>query len=165
MERLELGYPALAAINPRLIYASISGFGASGPYRNRGGFDLVAQGMSGLMSVTGFPGGPPAKVGVPITDIGAGSFTAFGILAAYIHAQRTGQGQQVDASLLEAGIAYTVWESSEYFATGAIPGPLGSAHRVNAPYQALRTSDGYINIGAASSPPGNNSAAPSARTP
>ena len=152
MERLELGYPALAAINPRLIYASISGFGASGPYRNRGGFDLVAQGMSGLMSVTGFPGGPPAKVGVPITDIGAGSFTAFGILAAYIHAQRTGQGQQVDASLLEAGIAYTVWESSEYFATGAIPGPLGSAHRVNAPYQALRTSDGYINIGAASQP-------------
>ncbi len=152
MERLGLDYPALAAINPRLIYASISGFGASGPYRNRGGFDLVAQGMSGLMSVTGFPGGPPAKVGVPITDIGAGSFTACGILAAYIHAQRTGQGQQVDASLLEAGIAYTVWESSEYFATGAIPGPLGSAHRVNAPYQALRTSDGYINIGAASQP-------------
>ena len=104
------------------------------------------------MSVTGFPDGPPAKVGVPITDIGAGSFTAFGILAAYIHAQRTGQGQQVDGSLMEAGIAYTIWESSEYFATGEIPGPLGSAHRVNAPYQALRTSDGYINIGAASQP-------------
>ena len=152
MERLGLGYADLAAINPRLVYASISGFGGSGPYRNRGGFDLVAQGMSGLMSVTGFPGGPPAKVGVPITDIGAGSFTAFGILAAYLHAQRTGQGQQVDASLLEAGIAYTVWESSEYFASGAIPGPLGSAHRVNAPYQALRTADGYINIGAASQP-------------
>ena len=152
MERLGLGYAALAQINPRLVYASISGFGGTGPYRNRGGFDLVAQGMSGLMSVTGFPGGPPAKVGVPITDIGAGSFTAFGILAAYIHAQRTGQGQQVDASLLEAGIAYTVWESSEYFASGEIPGPLGSAHRVNAPYQALRTADGYINIGAASQP-------------
>lgn len=152
MERLGLGYEALSAINPRLIYASISGFGGTGPYRNRGGFDLVAQGMSGLMSVTGFPGGPPAKVGVPITDIGAGSFAAFGILAAYIHAQRTGQGQQVDASLLEAGIAYTVWESSEYFASGEIPGPLGSAHRVNAPYQALRTRDGYINIGAASQP-------------
>ena len=152
MARLGLGYEALSAINPRLIYASISGFGGTGPYRSRGGFDLVAQGMSGLMSITGFPDGPPAKVGVPITDIGAGSFTAFGILAAYIHAQRTGQGQQVDASLLEAGIAYTVWESSEYFASGEIPGPLGSAHRVNAPYQALRTGDGYINIGAASQP-------------
>ncbi len=152
MERLELGYDALAALNPRLVYASISGFGGSGPYRSRGGFDLVAQGMSGLMSITGFPDGPPAKVGVPITDIGAGSFTAFGILAAYIHAQRTGQGQQVDASLLEAGIAFTVWESAEYFAIGEVPGPLGSAHRVNAPYQALRTSDGYINIGAASQP-------------
>ena len=152
MDRLGLGYESLAEINPRLVYASISGFGGTGPYRNRGGFDLVAQGMSGLMSVTGFPGGPPAKVGVPITDIGAGSFTAVGILAAYIHAQRTGQGQQVDGSLMEAGIAYTIWESSEYFATGEIPGPLGSAHRVNAPYQALRTSDGYINIGAASQP-------------
>ncbi len=152
MDRLGLGYETLATINPRLVYASISGFGGSGPYRNRGGFDLVAQGMSGLMSVTGFPDGPPAKVGVPITDIGAGSFAAFGILAAYIHAQRTGQGQQVDGSLMEAGIAFTVWESSEYFATGEIPGPLGSAHRVNAPYQALRTSDGYINIGAASQP-------------
>ena len=152
MGRLGLGYDELSQINPRLVYASISGFGGSGPYRNRGGFDLVAQGMSGLMSITGFPGGPPAKVGVPITDIGAGSFTAFGILAAYIHAERTGQGQQVDASLLEAGIAFTVWESAEYFAIGEIPGPLGSAHRVNAPYQALRTSDGYINIGAASQP-------------
>ncbi len=152
MDRLGLGYDALAEINPRLIYASISGFGGTGPYRNRGGFDLVAQGMSGLMSITGFPGGPPAKVGVPITDIGAGSFTAFGILAAYIHAQNTGKGQQVDGSLLEAGIAFTIWESSEYFANGEIPGPLGSAHRVNAPYQALRTSDGYINIGAASQP-------------
>ena len=152
MDRLGLGYETLSEINARLIYASISGFGGTGPYRNRGGFDLVAQGMSGLMSVTGFPGGPPAKVGVPITDIGAGSFTAFGILAAYIHAQKTGQGQKVDGSLLEAGIAFTVWESSEYFAIGEIPGPLGSAHRVNAPYQALRTSDGYINIGAASQP-------------
>ena len=152
MDRLGLGYETLSEINARLIYASISGFGGTGPYRNRGGFDLVAQGMSGLMSVTGFPGGPPAKVGVPITDIGAGSFTAFGILAAYIHAQKTRQGQKVDGSLLEAGIAFTVWESSEYFANGEIPGPLGSAHRVNAPYQALRTSDGYINIGAASQP-------------
>ncbi len=149
MERLGLGYAALAQVKPSLVYCSISGFGATGPYRNRGGFDLVAQGMSGLMSITGFPGSPPAKVGVPITDISAGTLAACGILCAYIHSLRTGQGQMVDASLLEAGIAYTIWESALYFAQGEIPGPLGSAHRVSAPYQALRTGDGYINIGAA----------------
>lgn len=149
MERLGLGYEELARVKPSLVYCSISGFGATGPYRNRGGFDLVAQGMSGLMSITGFPGSPPAKVGVPITDISAGTLAAYGILCAYIHSLRTGQGQTVDASLLEAGIAYTIWESALYFAQGEIPGPLGSAHRVSAPYQALRTGDGYINIGAA----------------
>ena len=149
MERLELGYGELSQIKPSLVYCSISGFGATGPYRNRGGFDLVAQGMSGLMSITGFPDSPPAKVGVPITDISAGTLAAYGILCAYIHALKTGQGQTVDASLLEAGIAYTIWESALYFTEGEIPGPLGSAHRVSAPYQALRTSDGYVNIGAA----------------
>ena len=149
MERLGLDYPALAQIKPSLVYCSISGFGATGPYRDRGGFDLVAQGMSGLMSITGFPDSPPAKVGVPITDISAGTLAAYGILCAYIHALKTGQGQTVDASLLEAGIAYTIWESALYFAEGEIPGPLGSAHRVSAPYQALRTQDGYVNIGAA----------------
>ena len=149
MERLGLDYAALAQIKPSLVYCSISGFGATGPYRDRGGFDLVAQGMSGLMSITGFPDSPPAKVGVPITDISAGTLAAYGILCAYIHALKTGQGQTVDASLLEAGIAYTIWESALYFAEGEIPGPLGSAHRVSAPYQALRTQDGYINIGAA----------------
>lgn len=149
MARLGLGYEQLAAIKPRLVYCSISGFGGSGPYARRGGFDLVAQGMSGLMSVTGFPDSPPAKVGVPITDISAGTLAAYGILCAYIHALKTGQGQIVDASLLEAGLAYTIWESALYFATGEIPGPLGSAHRVSAPYQALRTADGYLNIGAA----------------
>lgn len=149
MERLGLGYGDLAKRRPNLVYCSISGFGSTGPYRNRGGFDLVAQGMSGLMSITGFPDSPPAKVGVPITDISAGTQAAFGILCAYIHALKTGQGQAVDASLLEAGIAYTIWESALYFSEGEIPGPLGSAHRVSAPYQALRTGDGYINIGAA----------------
>ena len=149
MERLGLGYGELAAERPSLVYCSISGFGATGPYRNRGGFDLVAQGMSGLMSVTGFPDSPPAKVGVPITDISAGTQAAFGIMCAYVHALKTGQGQIVDASLMEAGIFYTIWESALYFSEGEIPGPLGSAHRVSAPYQALRTSDGYINIGAA----------------
>ena len=149
MDRLGLGYEDLAQRKPTLIYCSISGFGATGPYRNRGGFDLVAQGMSGLMSVTGFPDSPPAKVGVPITDISAGTQAALGILCAYIHVLKTGQGQIVDASLLEAGIFYTIWESALYFSEGEVPGPLGSAHRVSAPYQALRTRDGYINIGAA----------------
>ncbi|MDE2938381.1 MAG: CoA transferase, partial [Chloroflexota bacterium] len=149
MERLGLGYANLAAVRPCLVYCSISGFGATGPYRNRGGFDLVAQGMSGLMSITGFPDSPPAKVGVPITDISAGTQAAFGIMCAYVHALKTGQGQVVDASLMEAGIFYTIWESALYFSEGEVPGPLGSAHRVSAPYQALRTSDGYINIGAA----------------
>ena len=152
MDRLGLGYGELAGINPRLVYCSISGFGGTGPYANRGGFDLVAQGVSGLMSITGHPGMPPAKVGVPITDLTAGLFAANGVQAAYIHALKTGQGQQVDTSLMEAGIAYTVWESSVYFADGEIPGPLGSAHRVSAPYQALRTKDGYLNIGAATQP-------------
>ena len=149
MDRLGLGYQDLSQRRPRLVYCSISGFGSTGPYRNRGGFDLVAQGMSGLMSITGFPDSPPAKVGVPITDISAGTQAAYGILCAYIHALKTGLGQSVDASLLEAGIAYTIWESALFFSEGEVPGPLGSAHRVSAPYQALRTSDGYINIGAA----------------
>lgn len=149
MDRLGLGYADLAELRPSLVYCSISGFGGSGPYRNRGGFDLVAQGMSGLMSITGYPESPPVKVGVPITDISAGMFAAYGILCAYIHALKTGQGQLVDTSLMEAGIAYTIWESSGYFANGQTPGPLGSAHRVSAPYQALRTRDSYINIGAA----------------
>jgi len=152
MDRLGLGYETLAAIKPSLIYCSISGYGNTGPDAAKGGFDLVAQGVSGLMSITGHPGMPPAKVGVPITDISAGLLSANGILCAYIHALKTGQGQQVDTSLMEAGIAYTVWESSVYFADGEIPGPLGSAHRVSAPYQALRTSDGYLNIGAATQP-------------
>ena len=149
MERLGLGHERLSGIKPGLVYCTISGFGSTGPYRDRGGFDLVAQGMSGLMSITGFPDSPPAKVGVPITDISAGLLAANGILSAYIHALKTGQGQMVDTSLLEAGIAYTIWESSGYFADGEVPGPLGSAHRVSAPYQALRTRDGYINLGAA----------------
>ena len=152
MDRLGLGYETLAAIKPSLVYCSISGFGNTGPDAAKGGFDLVAQGVSGLMSITGHPDMPPAKVGVPITDISAGLLAANGILCAYIHALKTGQGQQVDTSLMEAGIAYTVWESSVYFAGGEIPGPLGSAHRVAAPYQALRTADGYLNIGAATQP-------------
>ena len=149
MARLGLGHQELLSRKPSLIYCSISGFGQTGPYSERGGFDLVAQGMSGLMSVTGIPDGPPVKVGVPITDLTAGMYGAYGVLSAYIHRLRTGEGQLVDMSLLEAGMAYTFWESSVYFATGEVPGPLGSAHRLAAPYQALRTKDGYITIGAA----------------
>ncbi len=152
MERFGLGFDALTSLKPRLVYCTISGFGSTGPARNRGGFDLVAQGVSGLMSITGHPDMPPAKVGVPITDLTAGLYGANGVMAAYIHALKTGQGQMVDTSLMEAGVAYTVWESSVYFAEGEIPGPLGSAHRVSAPYQALRTRDGYLNLGAATQP-------------
>ena len=152
MGRLGLGYETLAAIKPSLVYCSVSGFGATGPDAAKGGFDLVAQGVSGLMSITGHPGMPPAKVGVPITDISAGLLAANGILCAYIHSLKTGHGQHVDTSLMEAGVAYTVWEPSVYFADGEVPGPLGSAHRVSAPYQALRTADGYLNIGAATQP-------------
>ncbi len=149
LEGLGLGYERLAALNPRLIYCSISAFGQTGPYSARGGFDLVAQGMSGIMSVTGEPGRPPVKVGVPITDLNAGMYGAYGILCAYIHRLKSGRGQRVDTSLLEGGIAYTFWESAQYWSTGEVPGPLGSAHRLSAPYQALRTRDGYVNIGAA----------------
>ena len=149
MDKLGLGHKQLLELKPSLIYAAISGFGQTGPYRQRRGFDLVAQGMSGLMSVTGHPGGPPVKVGVPITDLTAGMYAAYGILNAYIHRLKTGEGQMVDTSLLEAGIAYSFWESTVYFYGGEVPGPLGSAHRLSAPYQAFRTSDGYMNIGGA----------------
>lgn len=149
LERMGLDYNSLKALNPKMVYCAISGFGATGPYKNLGGFDLVAQGMSGIMSVTGHPDSPPVKAGVPITDLNAGMLAAYGILTAYINRLRTGEGQMVDTSLLEAGIAYTFWESAEYFATGNIPAPKGSGHRLNAPYQAFYTSDGYINIGAA----------------
>lgn len=148
MDRAGLGYAALSEINPALIYCSISGFGRTGPYAQRAGFDLVAQGMSGVMSFTGIPDSPPVKVGVPMADMNAGLYATYGILTAYINRLKTGVGQYLEVSILEAALAYTVWESSSYWATGITPGPLGSAHRLSAPYQALRTSDGYINLGA-----------------
>ncbi|MEK7338241.1 MAG: CoA transferase [candidate division NC10 bacterium] len=149
MERLGLGYEAVREVNPGMIYCSISGFGQTGPYRLRGGFDLVAQGMSGLISSTGHPGGPPTKIGVPISDLNAGIYAAYGILSAYIHRLRTGRGQRIDTSLLEGAIAYTFWESAIFFATGKNPEPMGSAHRLNAPYQVFRTKDGLLSVGAA----------------
>ena len=149
MRSFGLDYPSLAADHPALIYASISGYGQTGPDAARGGFDLIAQGASGLMSVTGEPGRPPVKVGVPLTDLGAGLFALSAVLAALHYRSRSGRGQYIDTSLLEAGVALSVWESAEYFASGATPGPLGSAHRMFAPYQAIRCADGFITLGAA----------------
>jgi crotonobetainyl-CoA:carnitine CoA-transferase CaiB-like acyl-CoA transferase len=150
MDRMGLGYDTLRKLNPRLIYCAISGFGRTGPYADRGGFDLIAQGMSGLMSITGEgPGRPPVKVGAPVTDITAGILAAMGILAA-LHARTvTGEGQMVDTSLFEAGIVQTYWQSAIALATGVAPGPMGSAHPLNAPYEAFETRDGWITLGAA----------------
>jgi formyl-CoA transferase len=148
-KRLGADYDTLAALNPRLIYCSISGFGQTGPYASRGGYDLIAQGMSGIMSVTGSEGGPPVKVGVPITDLGAGLFGVLGILCAVRARRVTGRGQYVDTSLFEAGLALSVWEATEYWCTGRVPARLGTAHRLNAPYQAFRANDGWFTVGAA----------------
>ncbi|MGE3705083.1 MAG: CaiB/BaiF CoA transferase family protein, partial [Vicinamibacterales bacterium] len=144
-----LDYETLARANPGLIYASISGYGATGPDAAKGGFDLVAQGVSGIMSVTGEPGGPPVKAGLPLTDLGAGLFALSAILAALHYRTRTGRGQFIDTSLLDAGVALSVWESTEYFTSGRVPQPMGSAHRMSAPYEAIRCADGYITLAAA----------------
>ena len=149
MAALDLDYASLAALNPRLIYASISGYGQSGPMKHKGGFDLVAQGVSGIMSVTGEPGGAPVKSGVPLTDLGAALFVLVGVLAALEHRHKTGEGQHIDTSLLDAGVGLSVWEATEYFSGRGVPERLGSAHRMSAPYQAFRCADGFITIGAA----------------
>ncbi len=149
MTALGLDYAALSATNRRLIYASISGYGQTGPARGKGGFDLIAQGVSGIMSITGEPGGAPVKAGVPVTDLSAGLFALVGILAALESRHQTGVGQQIDTSLVDAGIALSVWEATEFFSGAGVPGPLGSAHRMNAPYQAIRCADGYVTLGAA----------------
>ncbi|MEZ5098845.1 MAG: CoA transferase [Thermoleophilia bacterium] len=147
-ERLGVGWEQLRVENPRLVYAAISGFGSTGPHAGRGGYDIITQGASGIMSVTGFPGGEPAKAGVPLTDIGAGMLCAVGILAALAARERTGEGQLVDTSLFEAGLVFGAWEATQLWASGTLPGPLGSAHRLSAPYQAIRTRDGHVTIGA-----------------
>lgn len=149
MARLGLDYATLAAHNPRLIYASISGYGQTGPAASKGGFDLVAQGATGLMSVTGESNRPPVKVGVPITDLGAGLFALAAILAAVHWRSTSGRGQYIDTSLFDAGVALSVWEATQFLSGQGVPGPLGSAHRMSAPYQAFRCGDGSITIGAA----------------
>ena len=150
VEAFGVGYEEVKQFNERLIYCSISGFGRTGPYSSKGGFDLVAQGMSGLMSVTGEGADrPPVKVGAPVTDITAGVLGAMGVLGALFKRGKTGKGQLVDTSLFEAGIMHTFWQSSIYFGSGEIPKAMGSAHPLMAPYQAFKTKDGWINVGSA----------------
>ena len=149
LEKLGIGYDVMSEINPKIILCEISGYGRTGPYSDKGGFDLVAQGMSGLMSITGeSKDKPPMKVGAPITDITAGLLASSGILAALVHREKTGEGQKVDTSLFEAGIVHTYWQSAIAGATGQSPGPLGSAHPLTAPYQAFKTKDKWITVGA-----------------
>jgi crotonobetainyl-CoA:carnitine CoA-transferase CaiB-like acyl-CoA transferase len=145
-DRLGIGYETLSAENPGLIYASISGFGQTGPSARRPGYDLIAQGMSGVMSVTGDPGDDPVKCGIPIGDLSAGLFCAVAILTAYVARAKTGRGQRIDTSLFEGALALSIWETAELWATGRVPQALGSAHRLTAPYQALRTRDGHITV-------------------
>jgi len=150
LPKLGFDYESLRRDNPRLIYCAISGFGRTGPYADRGGFDLVAQAMSGIMSVTGTSrDAPPVKCGPPLTDITAGLLAVIGILAALQSRERTGRGQMVETSLLEAGIIHTYWQSAMALATGESPGPMGSAHPLTAPYQAFQTADGWIVVGGA----------------
>ncbi|MET0532624.1 MAG: CoA transferase [Steroidobacter sp.] len=148
-DRLGMGYETLSAINPRLVYASISGFGHTGPWSQRPGFDLIAQAMSGALSATGLPGHEPVTSGLPVADLGAGLFATYGILSALLGRGKSGRGQYIDASLLEAALGLSVWETTELWGTGKSPQPIGSANRMSAPYQAVQASDGYFVIGAA----------------
>jgi formyl-CoA transferase len=151
-ERLVVAYPDVNNLNPRLVYASISGFGPSGPWADRPGFDLIAQGMAGVMSVTGSATGERVKCGIPVSDLAAGLYAANGIQAALLARARTGRGQRVDTSLFESALGLSIWEATEFWATGEAPLPLGSAHRLSAPYQAFHASDGALTIAALTAP-------------
>ncbi len=148
MKKLGIDYPTLKNINPGLVYASISGFGQTGPWANRPGFDLMAQAMSGVMSVTGYPDGPPVKAGVPVADIGCALFAVYGILSAYIGNSKSGEGQFIDASLFDSALAFSIWDTAQYWGTGIEPYKLGTANHMSAPYQAMRASNGYFVMGA-----------------
>lgn len=148
MKKLGLGYEVLKEVNPRLVYTSISGFGQTGPWSDRPGFDLMAQAMSGVMSVTGYPGGPPVKAGVPVADIGCALFAVYATLSAFIGAKTSGQGQHVDASLFDSALAFSVWDICDYWGTGKEPEPLGTSNKMTAPYQAMACADGYFVMGA-----------------
>jgi formyl-CoA transferase/CoA:oxalate CoA-transferase len=149
MERASLAYAVLARENPRLIYAQLSGFGSDGPYRDKGGLDLIAQGMGGLMHVTGEPDGPPTSVGQPVCDLGTGMWAVQGILAALHERGRTGRGQKVDCSLLETALGFAGWTGAAWLVDGREPARQGARHRQNAPYQRFATQDGHLMIGAA----------------
>jgi crotonobetainyl-CoA:carnitine CoA-transferase CaiB-like acyl-CoA transferase len=149
LERLGFGYETLRREHPALIYCSLSGFGRTGPYKERRGFDLVAQAMAGIMTFTGEAGGPPTKCGPPLSDITAGLLAAMGIAAAYAHRLKTGEGQWVETSLFEAALVQTYWQSAIALATGVAPKAMGSAHPLNAPYQAFEAADGWIVVGGA----------------
>lgn len=146
---LGIDYESLKGLNPGLVYCSISGYGQTGPYSHKGGFDLVAQGMTGLMSMTGEKGMRPMKSGIAVYDIGAGITAAYSILAAYIHKMKTGEGQHLDIALAEIGLPWFTWEAGAYFAEGTIPEATGWRHRVSAPYQAVKTKSGYMMLGCA----------------
>jgi crotonobetainyl-CoA:carnitine CoA-transferase CaiB-like acyl-CoA transferase len=148
VKRLGIGYEDIKAINPDILYTSISGFGQTGPYKERPGFDIMAQGVVGFMRMTGEPGGKPAKIGIAINDIAAGVTAVYSIMAAEMNRRATGEGQYIDISLVDAGLAWTVWESGAYFADGEVPQATGTRHRRSTPYQAYRTADGYVVIGA-----------------
>jgi crotonobetainyl-CoA:carnitine CoA-transferase CaiB-like acyl-CoA transferase len=148
MPKAGLGYEQLIAENPRLIYAQLSGFGYDGPYREKGGFDLIAQAMGGVMHVTGEPDGPPTSVGLPVCDLGTGMWAVQGILAALHQRHRTGQGQRVECSLLETAVAFSSWTSANWLADRQEPTRQGSRHRQSAPYQRFATQDSYIVVGA-----------------
>lgn len=147
--KLGIDYDTLKSINPKIIYCSISGYGQTGPYKHKGGFDIMAQGLSGLIDMTGERAGKPVKVGIAIHDIAAAQTAIQSILAAYIHRLKTGTGQYIDVSLVDSGLAWTVWEAAAYFGKGEVPRRNGTAHRVSAPYQGYKTKDGFILIGAA----------------
>ena len=148
-KRLGIDYEAVRAVREDILYCSISGFGQTGPYRERPGFDIMAQGTVGFLRMTGEPGGRPAKVGIAINDIAAGATAIYSIMGAQMLRERTGKGQYMDISLVDAGLAWTVWESGAYFAAGEVPQATGTRHRRSTPYQAYRTSNGYVTIGAA----------------
>ncbi len=150
MADLELDYARLRALNPRLVYVAASGWGQTGPYAELAGLDIMAQGMSGLMSITGSPGDDPVKVGVPVCDLVCALYGALACVSALRARDRDGHGQFIDVSLFEAGVSLGVWEAGRYFGSGEIPGRLGSAHQSSAPYQAVRAADGHLTVGATS---------------
>lgn len=146
--KLRIDYESVKAFNPDVIYGSVSGFGQTGPYASKGGYDIIAQGVSGIMRMTGEAGGRPAKVGIAMNDIAAGATLLYALLGAYIHRLKTGEGQYVETSLVDAGLAWTFWEFGAFFGGGERPEASGTRHRRSAPYQAYKTRDGYVTVGA-----------------